>query len=183
MKNQRDNRGVTLMEVMVTVSIIILISSIATTVFSSTRIKARNAARITDVQTVQRALEVYYQENNHYPSTNGQWRGQCANSSGNDSCPAHAWGVTADDWVPGLPKDLIAQLPQDPYPDNCVRCYLYMSNGVDYKIVVHVPENASDSNFAGFIDPARDGGSSPCIIESSGTPWAWALYSPGGRCW
>lgn len=65
-------RGFTLIELLVVISIIGLLSSIVLTSVNSARAKARDARRLTDMRTMQTALEFYYNQNNQYPgSDNG----------------------------------------------------------------------------------------------------------------
>ena len=66
------SRGFTLIELLVVISIISLLSSIVLTSVNSARKKARDARRLTDMRTMQTALEFYYDQNNQYPdSDNG----------------------------------------------------------------------------------------------------------------
>ncbi|MEK7167520.1 MAG: prepilin-type N-terminal cleavage/methylation domain-containing protein, partial [Patescibacteria group bacterium] len=62
-----EEKGFTLVEVLVVISIIMLLSSIAFTSFKSIRSKARDAQRIVEIKQLQTALELYYEKNGHYP--------------------------------------------------------------------------------------------------------------------
>ncbi|MFA5359106.1 MAG: prepilin-type N-terminal cleavage/methylation domain-containing protein [Patescibacteria group bacterium] len=191
MENSRNQKGVTLIEMMVSISILILLVNIGITVFGQVRIKARDATRISDVQQVEKALAIYYQDHGKYPESavndDYGWYGLCAVVSGSSSCSAHQWGLNTEYWVPDLPTDLIVKLPTDPYTDDCTRCYLYRSDGDDYKILANNPEDISNESYLVMIDPSRDGGSDPCSLELNvtppNTPWSWAVYSTGARCW
>lgn len=59
--------GFSLIELMVVISIISLLSSVALASFSSARMKARDAERLTATRSVINAFELYYAKNNHYP--------------------------------------------------------------------------------------------------------------------
>ncbi|TSC77737.1 MAG: putative General secretion pathway protein GspG [Parcubacteria group bacterium Gr01-1014_33] len=60
--------GFTLVELLVTISIISVLASVVLTSVNSARAKARDAKRRADMRQVQTALEFYYDTNNAYPS-------------------------------------------------------------------------------------------------------------------
>lgn len=64
MKNQK---GFTLVELLVVVAIIALLSTLAVVALGSARTKARDAKRISDIKQVQTALELYFTDQNGYP--------------------------------------------------------------------------------------------------------------------
>lgn len=159
MKNSRLHHGFTLVELLVVISIIGLLSSIVLTSVNSARAKARDARRAADIRQVRTALEFYYDDHGSYPVA-GTWFG------GQGNC----WGTVTNDWVPGLAPQYIPTLPLDPRPTNCGSVYLYGSNGTDYKLIAHVPENCANTQMQSIVDPAR-------------TCWAWAYYTQGARAW
>ncbi|MFH1522400.1 MAG: prepilin-type N-terminal cleavage/methylation domain-containing protein [Patescibacteria group bacterium] len=63
-------KGFTLIELLVIISIIGLLSSIAFYAINSARIKARDARRKADLVSIAKALELYYDDYNHYPVSN-----------------------------------------------------------------------------------------------------------------
>lgn len=72
------NRGFTLVELLVTVAIISLLSSIVLTSLNSARAKSRDARRLADIRQIQIALEFYYDQFGQYPpispdTCNGGW--------------------------------------------------------------------------------------------------------------
>lgn len=189
MYKQRDQRGASLLEMMVTISIIMLLATAATVMLSEVRRNARDTIRMHDIKVAQQALAVYFQDHGSYPATpadpsNPQsgayaWYGTCAAASCHDS-----WGLSTADWIPQLAPQYLSFLPIDPAENNCNRCYLYYSNSLEFKLLAHVPEEPRRSSFAAFIDPRRDGGIDDCVLETAvGMPWAWAMFSPGAMCW
>ena len=77
--------------------------------------------------------------------------------------------------------------PTDPAMDKTGNrsCYLYLSNGTDYKILDHNIAEYSSSDYQSqpsLIDPARDSGSNSCIVDGTSI-WSWAIYTPGGCTW
>jgi type II secretion system protein G len=164
-----SRRAFTLVELLVVISIIGLLSSIAVVSLNASRIKARNIKRKTDMVQITKALELYYTDNNIYPSTSDAYWGTCA-GGGNKA---------ADAWIPGLVSGgYMSKLPSDPTSgtmssyaplpcNNGWACYAYISDGTSYKIMaLCTPEGANAfSASEPFIDPAR-------------TNRSWAIYTP-----
>ena len=66
MKSQE--KGFTLIELLVVISIIGLLSTLAVLALGSARSRARDAKRLSDIQAMQGALELYFLDNNAYPA-------------------------------------------------------------------------------------------------------------------
>ena len=67
MKKNRK-KGFTLFELLVSISIIAILTALATISFSNAQKKARDTKRIQDINAVKKALEMYYSDNNYsYP--------------------------------------------------------------------------------------------------------------------
>jgi len=82
-----NKKGFTLIELLVVVAIIGLLSTLAVVALSSARLRARDSKRLSDLKQVQTALELYYTDNNAYPTaatavTLGNGAYQCLNSTG-----------------------------------------------------------------------------------------------------
>ena len=63
----KNNKGFTLIEMLVVVAIIGLLSSVVVVGLGSARQNARDARRISDIRQIQNALEVYYSSAQSYP--------------------------------------------------------------------------------------------------------------------
>ncbi len=64
--------GFTLIELLVVISIIGLLASVVLVSLNSSRVKARDARRLADMAQIQKALALYYDQNNRYPDSDGQ---------------------------------------------------------------------------------------------------------------
>jgi type II secretion system protein G len=154
------NKGFTLIELLVVIAIIGLLASIVLVSLNSARQKARTSRAIGDLRNLQTALEMYYDSVGSYPSSGGNWDGLY-------SC----WGDSTSNWITGLVPAYLPQLPREPRGiTDCDKQYIYYSNGTDYKLIYHNPENCSGvkTQYPSVIDPIRD-----C--------WAYGNWSSGGR--
>jgi prepilin-type N-terminal cleavage/methylation domain-containing protein len=66
-RNKRQT-GFTLIELLVVIAIIGLLSSVIILGLNSARVKSRDAKRLSEVKQVSSALELYFNQNNAYPS-------------------------------------------------------------------------------------------------------------------
>jgi len=64
-----ERKGFTLVELLVVIAIIGLLSTLAVVALNSARQKSRDAKRVADIKQIQTALELYYGDNNGYPTT------------------------------------------------------------------------------------------------------------------
>lgn len=68
MKNKK-NKGFTLFELLVSISIIGILTALASVAFSGAQKKARDARRVQDIKAIQTAAEQYYSQSNYvYPA-------------------------------------------------------------------------------------------------------------------
>lgn len=68
MKRNKNSKGFTLIELLVVIAIIGLLASVVLLALNSARAKSRDAKRLADVRQVATALELYYNDNNAYPT-------------------------------------------------------------------------------------------------------------------
>lgn len=164
--------GFTLVELLVVISILGILASIALVAFTSSQIKGRDAQRKSDLTQVSRALEIFYQDYQKYPPSDG------ANSSGQIySCPfnsvslsgtACAWGTGAfqDTDAAGSVKTIYMKvLVKDPVSS---QRYFYRvdATGQKYQIFAHL-ENSQDP--ALITTSHTCGGSNACNFGVSST--------------
>lgn len=97
------------MELLVVISIIGLLSSVLLVAVNSARVKSRDVKRKADLAQFQKALEMYYYDNNQYPP------------SGGAASPNASWSNSADaSWTAlgALLKPYASSLPKDPKENN-----------------------------------------------------------------
>lgn len=184
--NKKQNKGFTLIELLVVIAIISLLSTTVMASLNQARQKSRDAKRISDMKAIQTALEMYYNDNNHYPIQPG-WTGECA-----------AWNQQADpnNIIPGLVPTYLGKMPSAPMMNKTgnTDCYLYTTDaqGLNYALLSH---NSTDINYSSqpsLVDPIRDnspdcttGGSYPfhncdCSLVSAldnTKIWSWKIAS------
>ena len=161
-------RGFTLIELLVVIAIIGVLSSVVLASLNTAREKARNAKRVSDLHQVQTALELYASDHGGtYPNVNG-WIGTTPSCYSNPGTPNGA--------IPGLAPTYIPAVPEDPKPTLPYYCYLYLSNGTDYKVLAYgtVEGGAVANGAANARYPLSCGPGS----ESS-----YAVYTAGAACW
>jgi prepilin-type N-terminal cleavage/methylation domain-containing protein len=104
----QEARGFTLIELLVVIAIIGLLSSIVLSSLTSARSKARDAKRLTDMHSIQTALEVY--ANGHagaYPASVGSGSGCWAWWEGGNTVNAGGWltALVTDGEFSAVPKE------------------------------------------------------------------------------
>ena len=161
MKNQF--KGFTLIELLVVIGIIGLLATIITMNVQSARQKARCGKRRADIVSLQAPLEAYYDANKAYPNTSGGRWGTCPSFGSHD-----VYG--ANGWIPNLAPIYIRRLPSDPNPSSTDRCYYYISEGNNYKILAYQAQQdgcvLGDSKDT-LYDPLRP---TYCWMVCSGEP-------------
>jgi prepilin-type N-terminal cleavage/methylation domain-containing protein len=177
-----NRKAFTLVELLVVIAIIGLLSTVAVVSLSSSRTNARNMKRKADLVQISKALELYYSQNGTYPSTGG------SAYPGNQWSLCSAWTVKGesgpDGWIPDLAPTYMATLPRDPRSNQgntnppvpaCTNtptwsCYVYMSDGIDYKVMAFCTPEGTISATDPFYDPGHPG-------------FDYSIYTPGARLW
>ena len=110
MKLQSIKKAFTLIELLVVITIIGILATGATSVYTSQIQKARDSTRITDIKKLQSAVEQVYQDNSEYPHSN----------------TFSGWTAGVDTWV-SMYLDRIPTDPKNNQPCNgqTVCTYIY----------------------------------------------------------
>jgi hypothetical protein len=106
----------------------------------------RTANVISDLIVIQSALHRYHEDNSHFP----------IGVFSKDPLSSPAIGG----WIPGLAPAYLTEVPADPRMSTAKnRQYLYMSNGVEYKIISHAADDIDfvRAAYPQLIDPRRTG--------------------------
>jgi general secretion pathway protein G len=127
----KNNHGFTLIELLVVVAIVALLSSIVFASLNTARAKGRDAKRLSDLQQIRTALELYYNDNNGtYPTTGNAYWGNCSGF--------FSKGVSGPGgYIPNLAPTYIPVLPLDPNPISSNTCYVYNSDGANYNFLIY----------------------------------------------
>jgi general secretion pathway protein G len=127
-----NKKGFTLIELLVVIAIIGLLSTLAVVALGSAREKSRDARRLSDVKQIQTALELFYTDNNVYPSSTavnlGSAGAACLNASG--FSPA------------GCADAYMGLVPEDP-GNTGVYTYNAVNGGASYTITTELEGEVS----------------------------------------
>jgi prepilin-type N-terminal cleavage/methylation domain-containing protein len=171
--------GFTLVELLVVISIIAILATIAYANFTDARVGGRDAKRQSDVQNLQVAIELYKKQNGRYPVAGcGVSAGSIASES---ACATYIIGIS---------PLFISVLPRDPLRGPAAG-YSYVTNavGTTFKVMaLNTVEGAAvtDSNPQRRCDIVPNGLCTPpsgvCAPGSSDfqtTYAAWGGYADG----
>lgn len=69
MRNKKKSSGFTLIELLVVIAILGILTTVGLGSFRTSQVKGRDAQRKNDLSQIQKALEMYYNDNGKYPLT------------------------------------------------------------------------------------------------------------------
>lgn len=124
------NKGFTLIELLVVIAIIGILTAIISANFGTSKSKARDAKKISDIAQLQLTLELYFDRCNSYPATL-------------DLSAGCGGGITLGTFISALPKDGGSN-------------YIYALSGSDYVLMTtlenasSLPDNDLNGNFTGL---------------------------------
>jgi len=129
-----SRRAFTLVELLVVISIIGLLSTIAVISLNQARLKGYDAKRTADIKQIMTAMTLYYQDNGAFPNT-GPTGLNCAAGAGGWYCLGHGTAGTCwqgtDHGCTALDNALtpyMAKIPDDPINNTAFQGDAYMYN-------------------------------------------------------
>lgn len=194
MNNRIFNKGFTLIEILVVVSIISLLSAIIFASFKDAREQATNKSVKTELKETQLAIELYKAQNGSYPPAQ-------EDTSAPVSCVINSVGVDIADSdncgsyysiISGLTSDYIENLPNPDDSKNPNCHYVYMVESTNhswYKLIAEncysgatVPSEGVQSEDALSRCPSVCPSLGACNPSDSDFYQSYAIYSQGGKC-
>lgn len=115
------NKGFTLIELLVVIAIIGVLSSVVLASLNTARMKARDARRLAEIQQLQLALDLYYDEHEYYPQSS--WLFSYSSSWKNNT---NTLATALSSFMKNLPTD---PTNQSTPPYNSGLSYAYYSTG------------------------------------------------------
>lgn len=161
---RRNDKGFTLVELLVVVAIIGLLAGIIIISLNNARIRARDARRLSDIRAIISALELYYNDNESYPARTTD---SCCNGWDQGPCDGD------NTFIAGLISGgYISEVPVDPSGGSGISCY-----GYNYYVYSAGSSGCDSSRGAFYVLGVRD-------METSGRPHLQSLgWSCPGRNW
>lgn len=127
MHNYNSQKGFTLIELLVVIAIIGTLASVVLASLNTAREKARDAQRISEIKELEKALQIYWLDNN------GQY-------------PPHNSGTQVASSLTELVPDYIASLPIDPTEGDTSNGYRYARTGTgNYTMLVRFETDSHNS--------------------------------------
>lgn len=179
-----QQRGFTLVELLIVIAIIGILSSVVMSSLNSARAKARDANRVASIQEMQKAIESYYADYGVYP---GATFGSYART--NDSVNGGACGynnnwcnleIALAPYIRSIPRDTLGGPVMDAR-------FVYKSNSpysmYALEVVLEQQTNAS-INDGGYFPSAYEVGPLPryCTQTYTGTGANWNTWNGALNC-
>ncbi len=181
------DRGFTLVELLVVLSVIGLLPSVIYASFDESRAQARDRARMAELRQVQLVIEQYRAQTGSYPLPNSGCNGGAndfigpgsASAAGFVSCPPNFTTY----YISGLVPNFTVALPLDSrFEFETDRGYYYRSDGYSYKLMAYnVVENLLVTDFSHEF--ARCPKVSPSCPDIASIETTYAVYSRGAEDW
>lgn len=178
----KSNKGFTLVELLVAISIVAVIGAIGVVTYSTTQKTARISKRVQDLKALGNAIELYKLQTGKYPKYD-------VNFGGGTVCFGNIPPNPPD---PPFTPTYMTVVPADPLDagnnSTGTSCYQYRSSldQTEFKIRTHptltqaVTNNEMTSNDfkqqPNLVDPTSDGGYD-CTLDLSQPVTRWAIYS------
>lgn len=152
-KTQNNQRGFTLIEVMVVMGIISLLSGIAIPTYKGTQEKARITQAKKDLKDIRTALEILAMDTDRWPgpSTASEINDGLANESWDLNLP-EAGLVATNGGFPGWNGPYLNSIPKDPWGNDYFFDSDYQIDGADWAVIGSFGPNEVGPNLYDFDD-------------------------------
>ncbi|MCX6792970.1 MAG: prepilin-type N-terminal cleavage/methylation domain-containing protein [Candidatus Falkowbacteria bacterium] len=159
--------GFTLIELLVVIAIIGVLSTMAIIALGNARTKARDAKRVADIKQISTALELYYSDNNSYPTI---------------ITPGNS--LTSPDGT----KTYMSKIPTNPTPRNDGSCsnidysYSFITATNTYSVSACLGSGSSNIN-SGLASYSPNGlfNCGQSVTDLDG--YSYPTVQAGGQCW
>lgn len=195
----RQLKGFTLVELLVTISIIAVLASIVFVSFGDSRTNARNKAMTVELKEVQLALETYRAQNSTYPQPESGCgsapAGQLLSRSDGPSswCDNNYFNTSMAAQDPLFVPEFITQIPvgSDSFNSDCVIEYRTADDGSWYKLTaINCLAGVDVNTGIGPEEPlarcaiscAQGVSGDTCYPDDADYYQSFAVYSLGGQC-
>lgn len=155
---KQKESGFTIVELLIVIVVIAILAAITIVAYSGIQEKAKFSKVQQDLKSMQKLIELYKGENGSYPTTGGVWSYSAA---------------SPNSFIPSLIPTYTNALPRftaDSTVDNG-HCYVYNSNGTDYKLIRLGQPSLSSLEQASIPSSMKD--------QYNGSD-RYGLWSPGG---
>lgn len=163
-----NKKGFTLIEILVVATIIGLLAGIGAVSYVTLNKSSRDARRKGDLEQLRAAVELYKSNVGTYPTTTNVWYGECSGAQSVQS--AYVPGLVAGNYITVLPRDPKHGLATITGCTGSSTCYMYRSNGTDYKIKANCGYESAVNTSDPYYDPAD---ADAFQVSSSATSRGW----------
>jgi prepilin-type N-terminal cleavage/methylation domain-containing protein len=155
---KQKTSGFTIVELLIVIVVIGILAAITIVAYNGIQSRSNSAKVQQDLKSMQKLVELYKAENGSYPSSGGAW-------SYSSSSP--------DGFIPSVVPTFASSLPRFTADSvvNSGHCYVYNSNGTDYKIIRLGQPSLSSDEQATIPAAMKD--------QYSGSD-RYGVWSPGG---
>ncbi len=179
-----EKRGFTLIELLIVIAIIGILSSVVLSALSNARAKSRDTSRITALNEVRTALELYHFDNGKYPgATLGSYARTTDTANGGDCGYQNNWcnlEIALAPYIKSLPRDKLG----GPAIEGR---FVYKSNSpyATYALsAVLEQQNSASTGDGGYFPGWYELGPLPsyCMTQYSGTNANWNTWNGAMLC-